>query len=402
MTTPLSVRRRALALLWVVLLAPAPALAQGGPPPARVRFDEARTQSVDQLRRVTGELRAVRRAIVSAEEEGRITSLAFDAGDLIDEGQVLARQDTRLVGLTIDRLEAAAQAAEARLREAEAEVDQERRDVERLESAIGRGGVAESELEDANISLIAAQARAATARAELETARALLGYTRAQLEKMTIRAPFAGAVVRKATELGEWVGQGDPIAEVVALDRVDAWLDVPEGMLPALGSGAAIDIRLDALDETVASDDIAVIASGDTLAHTFPVRVRLENASGALRPGMSVTALVPTGRATQALTVHKDAVLRDDAGAYLYVERGGAAVPARVERLWAFGDRAVIRSPQVRPGDRVVTEGNERLFPGQPLVDIAAPDADADGRGPSGGPGDGPPAERTADRAGDG
>jgi membrane fusion protein (multidrug efflux system) len=389
MKTPRPVGLTALLVLSAMLLAPALAWAQGGPPPARVRLDSARMESVEQLRRVTGELRAVRRAVVSAEEEGRLVGLSFDAGDLVEQGQTLARQDTRLVSLVADRLVASVGAAEARLRETESAVEQERRNVARLESAIGRGGVAESELEDAGITLIGAEARAATALAELETARALLEYTRAQLDKMTILAPFDGAVVEKSAELGEWIGQGDPIAEIVSLDRIDAWLDVPEAILPALGSGASIDVEIDALAETLASGEIAIIASGDTLAHTFPVRVRLDNPGGRLRPGMAVTALIPSGRAAEVLTVHKDAILRDDAGSYLYFDGGGTAVPARVERLWAFGDRAVIRSPMIRPGTRVVTEGNERLFPGQPLIDTAA------GPGAEGAPRDNsPPAGR--------
>ena len=78
--------------------------------------------------------------------------------------------------------------------------------------------------------------------------------------------------------------------------------------------------------------------------------------------------MVPTGKKEALLTVSKDAILRNAAGEYVYINSGGVAAVAPIERRFAVGNRVVIRSPMVREGVQVVVEGNERMFPGQPLV----------------------------------
>jgi multidrug efflux pump subunit AcrA (membrane-fusion protein) len=106
------------------------------------------------------------------------------------------------------------------------------------------------------------------------------------------------------------------------------------------------------------------------------VIVTLPNADGALSPGMSVTAWVPTGQTSMELTISKDAVLRNEIGPFIYVVRGGpgggpaAAVPTPIELRFAIDDRVVVRSAPLSPGDQVIVEGNERLFPMAPVAPL--------------------------------
>jgi membrane fusion protein (multidrug efflux system) len=88
---------------------------------------------------------------------------------------------------------------------------------------------------------------------------------------------------------------------------------------------------------------------------------------------MSVVGLVPTGVRDESLTVPQDAVLRDDAGEYVYVDGGGRAAVVRVETLFSVDDRLVVRSTGLQPGARVVVEGHQRMFPGQPLEPVGGP-----------------------------
>jgi multidrug efflux pump subunit AcrA (membrane-fusion protein) len=94
---------------------------------------------------------------------------------------------------------------------------------------------------------------------------------------------------------------------------------------------------------------------------------------------MSVTASVPTGRLDEYLTVPNDAILRSASGPYVYVVRAGGAneparaIPTDVAVLFQHGGRSAIREGPLRPGDQVVTEGNERLFPAAPVLPAQAP-----------------------------
>lgn len=102
---------------------------------------------------------------------------------------------------------------------------------------------------------------------------------------------------------------------------------------------------------------------------------------------MSVLGRVPTGAMDPVMTVAKDAILRDDAGAFLYFDAGGVAAVARLEIRYAVGERIVVRSGRLSEGVGTVVEGNERVFPGQPLLIMRDPTPEArsaDGEGDGG------------------
>ncbi|MEM1164927.1 MAG: efflux RND transporter periplasmic adaptor subunit [Planctomycetota bacterium] len=331
-------------------------------------------ETVDLVREVTGQLRAVKRAEVASQELGLVIEITVEEGDTVDEHEIIARLDDSVLRRELARLEAQLHVAMAVIEQRDAQLERRGRDVRRLERLRTSGGATENEYDDAVTAQIEARALVSAAKAELDAAEAELARVRMRLEHMTIRAPFAGEVVDKLTELGEWLGEGEPIVELVAIDRVDAWIDVPEKFMPGLASAESlVTIEVPGARKTIDSTDVTVIADTDPLARTFPIRVRLDNTDRTLRPGMSVSGKVPTGDRGDTMTVSKDAVLRTDAGSIVYFDAGGAAAPAPIDVQYAVGERFVVRSPRLQPGMRTIVVGNERVFPGQPLIDMDAP-----------------------------
>ncbi|HBS28446.1 MAG TPA: hypothetical protein DEB06_03115, partial [Phycisphaerales bacterium] len=352
----------------------------GGPLPANVRVEAVRGETVDRLREVTGELRAVRLARVASEEAGLVVELTAEAGDRVEEGQVIARLRDELKRFELERREAEERSAAAQVVEREAQVEKAERDLKRLSDLQRQQGASETEVDDARTRVKEAEARLAQARADALSALAESRTARQRLSDMQIRAPFAGSVVAKAAEVGAWVREGDTVVELVQFDTVDAYIDVPERFVRTLTPGkTGVEVRLPALGLSRVEKVDTIVASGDRLARTFPVRVRMANADGVLRPGMSVVALVPTGEPMEAMTISKDAVLRSDAGPFVYFDAGGVAAIAPVETVFASGERYVIRSPVLKPGMTVIVEGNERVFPGQPLNILKASPGGAQG-----------------------
>jgi RND family efflux transporter MFP subunit len=283
--------------------------------------------------------------------------------------------------LELAKIDADIEALERTVDEAAALSTQAELQVTRRERAVREGGVSATELEDARTALAAAAARAARAEADVTAARSTRDRIRQRIEDLEVRAPFAGSVVAKLVEVGEWIDTGDAVVELVELDPIDAWLEVPERYIDDVESASSIEVVVESLGVSVVGAEVAIVAQANELSRTFPVRVRVPNVSGALKPGMSVSAMIPTGLRENAVTVRKDALLRDDAGTFVYFDAGGMAMAARVERLWGVGDRVVIRSDALRPGMKVVIEGNERMYPTQPIVDIDAPPAAPGGGG---------------------
>ena len=110
----------------------------------------------------------------------------------------------------------------------------------------------------------------------------------------------------------------------------------------------------------------AIVPDADPQARTFRVLFKIPNEDNALKPGMSVTAELPTSTLSNQLTVPKDAVHSTPTGTVVTLNRNNTAAPVPVTVRFSIGDRFVIDGP-INHNDQVVIEGNERLAPGQPL-----------------------------------
>lgn len=399
------------------LLVAAPVAAQG-PPPGQVRVDAARVQLVDDVRETTGEVRSAKRSDLAAKVPGLLVELEPREGDLVTEGDIVARLDSVIREIDVTAAEADAAAAEALVEQRRAEADRAGRDLTRMTRLSQSGSANPAEIDDAETIDRTARALLRQAEAALLRAEADLARLRQEVEDASVRAPFSGRVIAKRAEVGEWLGLGDPIIEIVSLDDLETIVDVPQGIVPLLGeTGSAVTVLLPAASQTstaprpsVVAELLGVIPQADPLSRIFPARLRLPARPGvAVLPGMSVTALLPAGTSGERLTVHKDAILRDNAGEFVYAavqvepgpgtspgENGEAdptsdpsaggppgmpmpthqAVPLRVRTVQAAGrDRVVVEPSAVRPGTLLVIEGNERMFPTRPLILLNPPKA---------------------------
>ena len=368
----------------------APAVAQGGPPPASVIVEAVHAQSVQDRRRVTGELRAHRRSRVATQEAGVVVELPVEEGAIVKAGDVLARLDARRMELLKSELVADREAAAALVEERQALLAWRARDLELYQSSFDRGAANARELADARSQHAIAQAAAHQAQRRREVIKAREDLIGERLADMTIRAPYDGVVVTRAVELGEWVDEGGSVMELVSTDRVEAWLEVPQRLLGAIsGRDVEIAVTIEAAERSLTTRHKRVIPLVDPRARSFYVVAEIAGVEArGLAPGMSVVAWVPTGERRERLVVSRNAILRNETGAYLYVARGGGgerpaqAVPVQVRELFPIGTRSVVESLGLQEGDLVVVEGNERLFPMVPVKPVLQ---DPDGPGPTAG-----------------
>ncbi|MCB9836818.1 MAG: efflux RND transporter periplasmic adaptor subunit [Phycisphaera sp.] len=370
---------RSLILICVSLMA---ALAHAQPP-ANVVIDEARMQTVERLRRVTGELRALQRSRLAAREEGQVLTLSVRAGDAVERGQVIATLDPVLAELTVASGEANLDALRASVAEQQAEVDRAQFDFDRIQSLVERSSASSQEFEDARVDLASAQARYQRAVADVAASEARLALDKQRLKDMVIRAPFNAKVIATQTDVGQWLSIGDVVCELYAVDSIEAWVDVPESVVERMSSvGDAVSVQIPALSGELSGTITQIVPAVDPMSRLFPVRIAVPNERTILQPGMSVTAMIPTGAKEDMLTISKDAILRDDAGEFVYMAVPNEqqpdspfkeiAVPVRITRQFAIGDRVAVMPGGLYPGARLIVEGNERMFPTQPIIDVSA------------------------------
>jgi RND family efflux transporter MFP subunit len=214
-----------------------------------------------------------------------------------------------------------------------------------------------------------------------------------QIDKHTIRAPFNGYVVEEFTEIGQWVAKAGLVAKVAELDEVDVEIMVVENFLPALSVGTPALIEVPALQD--AGSDFRfqghvalIVPQADARSRSFPVKVRMQNSVRPdgqllLKAGMLARVTARVNPRGDAVLVPKDALVLGGPSPVVFTVDD--APPAPVAAGPADGTRqGVVRSVPVelgveeenmiqikggiRPRDRVVVQGNERLRPGMTVV----------------------------------
>ncbi len=362
--------------------------ARDGSAPAHIVTDRARMERVEVRREVHGELRAALRSSVASQQAGLVVQLVYEPGDRVEAGKVIAKLDDRAARLLVAQAEASLASHRALVTERQALADKARSYAERCEAAFKASGATQSDVDNARTALAESEARLAQAQADAAWADAAVSLARKQLGDLTIRAPFSGTVAANRTATGQWLDEGGAVIDLIALDSIDAWLDVPQELVDRLRpkSGAAtIQLIVPTLNMAIgnkAADRPAnvteapiagIVPVADPTSRLFPVRVRIDNKDGRLRPGMSVIGLVPSGSTANALTLSRDAVLFNGSELFVYYDKGGAAAVATVSILCALGDRLAVSAPLLSDGTGVIVGGYENLAPGQPLTTSGRP-----------------------------
>ncbi len=349
--------------------------------PASVVVDTVRLEEVEIWRQVTGELQSLRRSALAAQEPGLVVQLTVEEGDAVETDDVVAVLDTTLAEIAIESALAQISAVESDIQRIDVEMAQAQRDLDQINRMSTQDASSVNEVERANT--LVARLNAQLARADAELSAASIRHRDAieRRDDMTIRAPFPARITRKHTELGQWVDRGDEVFELVSLRQIEARLHVPEALIWRVKEGITkVRVHIAAMRDpvegepgrTVPHEELAkvvrIIPNADPRTRQFTIRVPITNTHGLGRPGMSVIGFVPAGGFAPEITVHKDAILRDDAGEFVFYDAGGQAMPARIRLKYATGDRVAIMPGQLEPGMRVVVEGNERLYATQPLI----------------------------------
>jgi RND family efflux transporter MFP subunit len=342
-------------LLWLAGPAPAPAQPEGGQGPAPVRVAPVLEREVRPYVRLIGTSRAVRRSLVASEVAGRVVAMEARRGERVDRNGTLARIDPTVIRLKLDE-------ARARLQEARATHENLKLELERARTLLERKSISNREYDDARFEVSAAKSRIEALEAQVRT-------LEHDLNRCTIRAPFGGFVVEEHTELGQWVREGGTIAEMADIDPMLVGVPVPDRYVRWVSAGQELPLRFDGLGDGADRTGRvrSVVPEGNEEARTFPVEVLVPNPEGDLLAGMSCEVRIPVGEKEERLLVAKDALVAGEAGTFhLFAVREGKAQRVEVEKGQAY-EGFVAVSGGVSEGEPVVVEGNERLFPGQPV-----------------------------------
>ncbi len=321
---------------------------------------------------LTGDLESVRVATLSVEEEGRVVAVHVGEGDKVETGEVLVELETTLLRLRVERDAARASGRQAELARDRVDYDSQRALFE--EGIIGHTVFAEVEGD-----FRLAGANVAEASAEL-------ALSREALRRATVVAPFSGVIALVPCELGEWMDSGDEVA-VLATERLEVVVDVPELQMPHVRLGQRAQITVDAHPgQEFSGRVVTVVPVADLTNRTYPVHIEVEDTRDILLPGMFARVVLQTHEPAPTLLMSADALVDRGRGPEVWLVAEGldglTANPQRVVVGRRRGaDIEVLSGLGV--GDRVVTAGHGALFPG---TSVTLPGDQIPRPGPAGGP----------------
>lgn len=342
--------KRLTVLFVLVALAGGQVVSAWGQTPVTV-VEPSTGRSTESLR-MTGNLLARQVSGLSTQESGLIAAIHVDAGDVVEQGDLLLELDAGLVEQDVARAEAARDEAAASLAEAR-----------RLAAEARRLGddsfFPETERRARDSAVVLAEA--ALARAESELAR-----ERQRLERHRLHAPYDGIISRRHFDRGEWVAPGSAVVELVKVDEL--WLDVrvPQRYWSDLRDRDKVSVRAWADVDPERELDARIHARvpvGDPTARTFLLRLLISDDSGAITPGMSAGVEVTIERDETSVRVPRDAILRyPDGTTTIWIVEEGSDRAAEREVVVRRNIGDVVELEDTLPeGVRVVTRGNEVL-----------------------------------------
>ncbi|GAB1577573.1 efflux RND transporter periplasmic adaptor subunit [Bordetella petrii] len=322
--------------------------APAAPQAETVRVQTARVEQLSFTRGISavGSLRSDESVMLRPEVAGRIQHIDFQEGQPVERGQVLVRLDDSVPRAELAQARANLALAQSHYRRA---VDLQ-----------GRGFVSQQARDEAASNLKVQQAAAALAQA--------------RLDKMTIRAPFAGIAGLRNMSVGDYVDQGQDLAPLEAIDPLKVDFRVPEMYFSRVQVGQALTVRLDAMPGEVREGRVyAVSPLVDAGGRSVLLRATVANPDARLRPGMFARVQLLFGT-DQVLAVPEAALAPSGQSQYVFNVRDGRAHRAEVT-LGERRDGKVEILTGVAAGDQVVVAGFQRLTDGAPVEVVADPDA---------------------------
>lgn len=319
-------------------------------PPLLVTTVEVEEGAVQAMTDLVGTTFFARVSEVATDLEGLVTEISFDEGDAVNRGDVLVVLDSQL-------LDAEIAAARAALEQNEVDLENARRDLERVEGLYKNGSIPETDYDSYRSQKLRLEKHAAVLEAKLDK----LLISKA---KKIIKAPFSGIVVQQNTELGEWVAKGGRVAVIADNSAVEVEVDVPMEILENLEKGR--DVRILINDREYVGTFIASIPRGDIATRTFNARFSLPEADGIIE-GQEALVSLPKGGETRGFVVPRDAVVDKYGKTMVFRVVNGKAVEVPVQVAGYVGLQAVVISDGLLSGQEIVVKGAKRVEDGLTL-----------------------------------
>jgi len=265
-----------------------------------------------------------------AKLNGTITEVVVNEGDRVKKDDILARIEDDDFRIAVDRAEAAYNLSKA--------------EYSRDKTMYDKGVVPVATLDSAKTAM-------QKARADYEDAGLLLSRT-------TVTSPMDGIISRMDAKIGLQLSVGDPLAEILQIDRMKGVVGIPESDVSAVRRLENVELTVQALGDKIFKGKTHFLSpSPQTAARLYNLELAIQNDAGEVLDGMFVRADIIKERVDNALAVPFYSVISRNDEQYVFIEQEGMARKRKVT-LGIMEKWMVQITAGLNPGDRLLVEGH--------------------------------------------
>jgi len=357
--------------------------ANGGPQPVGV--ETAVKAPIDVTLNALGTVTPLATVSVRPQVSGQIVRFAFQEGQMVKAGDVLAEVDPRPFLAALDQ-------AKGQLARDNAQLADARIQLRRQRALLAANATSQQVFDTQAATVKQLEGTVASDAANVQSAAINLGYTK-------VTTPVAGRAGIRTVDVGNFVSAGQTTAIVVVtqLQPISVLFTVPEDSVNTIVTriNAGEDLKVEIFDRAqavkLATGRLAAVDSQvDTTTGTVKLRALFDNEDSQLFPNQFVNVRLLVNTLQNQVVIPAAAVQRGASGTFAFVVKADHTVAMRTVTLGVQqGDRVAV-TKGLNPGETVVTDGADRLrdggevtIPGgQKVADVKAPDSAA-GSGPT-------------------
>lgn len=351
----------AIGLLWW-LIAGGASKPKAAPPPPPVRVTAAVQKDVTVTEHTIGTVVSNATVQVTSRVEGQLITAGFKEGDIVHKGDLLFRLDPR-------PFQAALETAIATQNKDQAQLVSAHNDASRYTALQSQGAASKSQTDQFVANSKALGATVVADKANVDAARLNLLYTQ-------IRSPIDGKTGPILVQPGNMIPENgtSPLVTITQIQPIKVSFSLPQVDLPRIqererantliASIGAHDASGKPIEATVDFVGNAVSATTGTIE----LRATYANADGSLVPGQLVDVTVALAALPKTIVVPSEAINIGPETRYLYViGKDNKAELRPVKVLFDAGATTAV-SGEIKPGELVITDGQLRVIPGQPVT----------------------------------
>jgi RND family efflux transporter MFP subunit len=333
-----------------------------GMPPTPVVVAAARATPIEDASEYVAALKSLQSTTVQPQIDGQITKILVVAGDRVRQGAPLMQIDAR-------RQQAAVSSQQAELAAAEAAVAFARQQQQRNSELYAAGAISKQQLEQT-------ETAQRTADANLKALQAQVQQQEVQLRFFTITAPTAGVVGDVPVRVGSQVTPQTLLTTIDQNDTLEVNASVPIERAAALKVGLPLQVWSSDGARRIATTSVSFVSPhADDQTQSVLVKGIVKNLDGLLRAAQYVRARI-VWKTADGLVVPVTAVLRINGQFFAFVAEpasgGGLTAKQRAIKVGPIaGDNYPVLEG-LKPGERVVVSGAQKLADGAPIQDTPA------------------------------